>query len=330
MIDLFSEFTNRMAANYALLLGRLMDCPIVDIMRWASAVLFMVWVARLTLHGLLTRRMIAKATTFHPEKDRALLNLYRGLAAGAGLGRVPPLFQSSHSRFPAFTLGVLRPVVFLHPGLARSLDREELACALTHELVHIKRRDHLRMWSLDLTTALIPVAMIQFFAMEFSCQPLDVLVIFAGTLTLVGLTRLALLRWFLIAREHSCDDRTVAITKAPLPLAASLIKTWQFIRASNPRHNGNRLAWSALMLANGPSVEQRVRRLLAYRAPRLRPAIAKVARVLVVSLSLAYGWFLWHFHVDQAYQPVLEKCNPPACSPAACAPACAPAFLPQE
>ncbi|WP_394001049.1 M56 family metallopeptidase [Luteimonas sp. WGS1318] len=91
-----------------------------------------------SLQGLRrSRRLVADAT---PCEDRALLQALALAADAHGLRTAPDLRVSTAIASPQL-IGPWRPVLLLPDGYAQSLRADELDMALTHELVHLQRRD---------------------------------------------------------------------------------------------------------------------------------------------------------------------------------------------
>ena len=300
-----SELTCRLVANHAVLAGML-NCPVADALRWLALFLLLFQLLRLILNQRLTRQLIRQTHVFEPDQYPHLIALLDRLTARVGLGRAPLLVKGWSTRHPAFTIGFRRPVIFLHPRLVSTLDEQELAAVLTHELVHIKRKDQLLLWTADLMIPAIPLLLIQLFAIDFACRPGTTLMILAATVLLVWLVHKGIHLWFRSWREHSCDDRTVSLIGMPLALASALVKTWQFIRGGVEQRGLP--ARCMLLLVERPNVETRVRRLLSYRPPRLKPLLGTGAGLLGAVLVLAYLHFLWDYHVSHRYEAATAAC----------------------
>ncbi len=294
----------RMALNYALLRGDIAECRAVDALRWAGFLLAALWLAKWLVHATAERRARRRAGTFDPDRWPGLWRVYRQAAAKVGLRRPPLLRQGASRRTPMFVAGVWRPTVYVHPGLAKSLDDAELEAALTHELVHVKRWDNLRLWLLDLAFAAIPLFAIQLFAVDFACKPPLAAAIFAGSIATIVLCRLFVRRRYLLAREFSCDDRAVRLTGEPLSLASSLVKTWRFLRGAE---TGPVICGAAL--AGSGCVEKRIRRLLQPRRVRAGRAAGWIEALLAAALLAGTAAFLWRYHGTDAYRPIIDQCQ---------------------
>lgn len=102
---------------------------------WLAGVVAMV--AR-SLHGLrASRRLVAAAA---PCEDRTLLQALALAADAHGLRQAPEVRVSDAIASPQL-IGPWSPVLLLPAGYSRALRADELDMALTHELVHLQRRD---------------------------------------------------------------------------------------------------------------------------------------------------------------------------------------------
>ncbi|KPN21026.1 hypothetical protein AO715_14720 [Xanthomonas sp. Mitacek01] len=102
---------------------------------WLAGVVAMV--AR-SLHGLrASRRLVAAAALC---EDRTLLQALALAADAHGLRKAPEVRVSDAIASPQL-IGPWSPVLLLPEGYARTLRADELDMALTHELVHLQRRD---------------------------------------------------------------------------------------------------------------------------------------------------------------------------------------------
>ena len=308
MSEWFLAFQYKMAANYSLVLGRIVDCDLADRMRLLAVVFILLWVVRLMAHGRALRRMRRECRDLNPSLFPAIWMAYRNAASRMKLRVLPPLLESGRLALPVFTTGTLRPCVFFHPRLAEDLSPTEMEAAFTHELVHVARKDHLLFWALELGIAALPLMALQFFAGEMPCSPHSQAWVLGSTALAVMTLQLLLHRMVRPLREHSCDDRTVQYTRKPLDLASSLLKTWRFIRESAvsgvsfPRQGH-------LYLTGGASLESRVRRLLDYQRPYFRQAIGLLAKAAVAVGGLLILLFLYRFHLTDSYRPSESFCR---------------------
>lgn len=99
----------------------------------------------------------------------------------------------------AFAMGFAHPVLVVSRGLLDRFDDEQLEAVLTHELVHLARRDTLRSW----------LGVLLRDGMFFS-----------------PFSQLAFRR-FMRKQEEAVDDRVVAMTQKPLLYAEALLKVWK-------------------------------------------------------------------------------------------------------
>jgi Zn-dependent protease with chaperone function len=56
----------------------------------------------------------------------------------------PAVIYSDRRGFAAFTAGLIKPIIVLNHGLISTLSNEELDFIISHELVHVRRRDNIK------------------------------------------------------------------------------------------------------------------------------------------------------------------------------------------
>lgn len=181
------------------------------------------------------RDLIAAA---EPASER----LTRGLAmaaARAGLGTAPIAMIPSELEGPGI-LGIISPVLVIPRTLETGLSPGELESILVHELVHLRRRDHL--WGAVRTC----------FLMVFWHNPVV---------------------WFLcrsiaLETEKACDEEVILLTGAPQAYADGILKT--------VRHSIGPLDQS-LTGAAGHSISSRIKSILNPRSKIESPAMKTIA-----------------------------------------------------
>ena len=292
----------------------------VDVLRALTLLLFAAAGARIRAHCVADRRLRRRSPVYGPEEFSALHDLYRQAGALVGLRRLPPLHRHLDEDPLAFTTGCFRPAVFLAPILVRSLGADELRAVLVHELVHVRRRDNLR----ALLGSLLPlgalVLVLQVAALHVLSQVEPRLgFAHAGLIAVAVLTLLWTFRsiaWprAVFRRELSCDDHVVDVLQNPLLVAASLVQVWRLQRAL-PRRRGARLVHAHPLLRSGPSVEERVRRLIDYRPASHRVWLTMARWTLAAAVLLWTSLFLWTYHASdvrvQNADNVREFVRPP-------------------
>jgi Zn-dependent protease with chaperone function len=273
----------------------------VDVLRALTLLLVVAAAVRIRAHWVADRRLRDRSPVYGADEFPGLYDLYREAAKCVGLKRLPSLRRHADEDPLAFTTGCFRPAVFLAPALIRSLGPDELRAVLVHELVHVRRRDNLR----SLIGSLLPIG-----ALAVVLQVVGLYVLFrmdqrlgfTHTGLIVGAVLALLCAFRFVAwprvvfrRELSCDDRVVEVLQNPLVVAASLVQVWRLQRAL-PRRGPARWAHALPLLRTGPTVEQRVRRLIDYR-PDPRRAWRTIARRMVMAAALVWtSLFLWSYH----------------------------------
>ncbi|MET0582292.1 MAG: M56 family metallopeptidase [Pseudoxanthomonas sp.] len=108
-----------------------------EILAWMWLLGLSLMIARTVSGYLATRRLLRESLAC---KDRNLLHALQLAAEAHGLGGAPHLRLSAAIDSPQL-IGPLRPVLLLPANHLQSMHPDELDMALTHELVHLQRRD---------------------------------------------------------------------------------------------------------------------------------------------------------------------------------------------
>jgi len=167
MFEWLSQNYIQIIANYKILLGDLTHCYAVDRLRLFTLILLIAFLIKLILHFVIYYRLRKKYPEYLEETHAKLINIFRIAAQKAKIRRPPRLYQFSNQHPLVFTIGTLKPAIFLAPQLLRKLTHDELEAVLVHELSHIKRCDTFIRWLLELLYAAIPVLIVQMFAFHF-------------------------------------------------------------------------------------------------------------------------------------------------------------------
>jgi Zn-dependent protease with chaperone function len=292
----------------------------VDVLRALTLLLGVAAGARIAAHCVASGRLRRRSPVYGRDEFSALYELYREAGARVGLERLPPLHRHADEDPLAFTTGCFRPAVFLAPALVRSLGADELRAVLVHELVHVRRRDSLR----ALLGSLLPIGALVVVLQVAALHALSrveqqlgfahVGPIVAAVLAVLWAFRSVAWPRVVFRRELSCDDRVVEALENPLVVAASLVQVWRLQRAL-PRRRGGRWIHAHPLLRTGPSVEERVRRLIDYRPAPRRAWLVAARRTLSAAALLWTFLFLWTYHTSElrVQQPdaVREFVRPP-------------------
>jgi len=175
------------------------------------------------------------------------------------------VLRSSRALPPLTTAGILRPTVWLSRAAEFVLSERELASALRHEMVHVRRRDNLRKLMLRL-------------------------VVFPGMAELET-------AWN-EATEMAADEAAVSNVSEALDLAAAVIKLSRLASLQPPGE-----LTTALVHSPAKSVNARVERLISWKERSRNPSSAyftgyslcAVAAVLA-ALAISYHPLLLGMH----------------------------------
>jgi Zn-dependent protease with chaperone function len=301
MFEWFSQQYLKLMANYKILLANPVHCSAVDLLRLFTFTLFVLFLIKLLLHLVVFHRLRRRFPRYSEATNPALFRLFQAAAQKAGVRRLPPLYQFRNERPLVFTIGSLRPAIFLAPQLVEKLPPKELESALAHELTHVKRHDNLLVWLLEIFFVAIPLLIIQVFAISFVFSIENSVYAILGALAVLTIFKAFLWKRILFWRELSCDDLTVDAIKDPLLLASSLINVWRIGKVL-PRHRWQAgLAFAQTLLPAAASLEFRAQRLIDYRRPWFKFFLGKVARVAAVVFVVLSATFLWRFYSDHRH-----------------------------
>ncbi|MFQ5605694.1 MAG: M56 family metallopeptidase [bacterium] len=296
MFEWLSQQYIKLILNYQILLGNPSGCGTVELLRLFSFTLIAVFALKLGAHLLIFNYLKRKFSRYSVRSHPELFRLYERSAQIMILKKLPALFAFENVRPLVFTIGSLRPAIFLAPALVNKLKSDELEAIFVHELTHIKRRDNLLVWFLEIFFLAIPILFIQVFAISFVFSVQNSVYAILGTL--VGLTVFKAFVWkrILFLRELSCDDLSVDKIKDPLILAASITNVWRLAK-SLPRYRWQTgLAFTQTLLPATMRLETRVQRLLNYKRPWFKFFLGKALRVAAVLFILSTSIFLWQFY----------------------------------
>lgn len=168
-----------------------------------------------------------------------------------------PLYQIASTRPLCFTMGPLRPAIYLTTGLREQLSPRECEAMLAHEAAHVHRQDGLVRLFHSLFYALFP---------------------------LPG-ARLLLADWH-HAAERACDAAAAARIGSATDVATALIRAAQAVSQS-----AGHVPESACFVALDDDIEGRVAALLAPSSAGARGCPPRVVLAGLGSLGAASLWF---------------------------------------
>ncbi|HUP61699.1 MAG TPA: M56 family metallopeptidase [Thermoanaerobaculia bacterium] len=173
------------------------------------------------------------------------------LSSALGLRRAVRLVESAAVEVPS-VIGSLRPVILIPASALTGMTPEQIEMVLAHELAHIRRHD----FFVNLLQAMVETLMFYHPAVWWMSRRVR------------------------IEREHCCDDLAVAVCGNPIQYARALTRLEE-LRAHAP---------ALTVAANGGSLIERIRRLVAERAESTGSSsrwAAAVAMLSVVVIALA-------------------------------------------
>ncbi|MFQ5637780.1 MAG: M56 family metallopeptidase [bacterium] len=296
MFEWLSSQYVKLILNYQILLGNPSGCGAVELLRLFTFTLGVILVGKLFIHVIVFSHLKRRFPKFSEGEFPDFFSILKRSAEKVQLVNIPPIFQFSNERPLVFTIGSLRPAIFLAPRLVEKLQPEELEAALIHEFTHIKRRDNLLIWFLEIFFLATPLLIVQVFAISFIFSIENSVYAILGTLA--GLTIFKAFIWqrILYLRELSCDDLSVDKIKDPLILAASLTNVWR-IGKKLPKYRWQRgLSFAQTLLPVSLSLDFRIERLLNYKRPWFKFFLGKAFKVTGVLFVIFTVVFLVWFY----------------------------------
>jgi len=295
MFEWLSEQYIKLILNYQILLGNPSGCGTVELLRLFSYTLLATFLFKLVVHLGIFNHIKRKFPKYSEDTHPQLFQLFQNAAHKVNMAKLPPIYQFSNEKPLIFTIGSLKPAIFIAPQLVKNLSYEELEAGLVHELIHIKRRDNLLIWVLEILFVAIPVLIIQIFALSFIVDIQNSVYAIVGSLLALTVFKAFLWKRILFLRELSCDDLSVEKIKDPLILASSLVNVWRLGNALPKYHWQTGLSFAQTLLPATLRLDTRVQRLIHYRRPWLKFFIGKVTRVVAIVLVIFTTAFLWRF-----------------------------------
>lgn len=202
--------------------------------------------------------------TIQPITDVKLLKMIAEQCARVGLKRIPVVALCQRVSVPV-VVGIVKPMILLPPALLCSLDPNQVAAILSHELAHIRRYDLI---------------------VNFLQRIVEALLFFHPVTWWIS-------RRISIERENCCDD-IAAAGMGRLSYARALLQLAELC-IGNERERSAKLATLAATGGNSTDFGYRIRRLIgAEETTRVgfsrRSVVVGLALISLVTISLvAWG-----------------------------------------
>ncbi|MFQ5675418.1 MAG: M56 family metallopeptidase [bacterium] len=298
MFEWLAEQYLKLVLNYKILLGNPSGCGTVELLRLFTFTLLVIFLFKLSAHLFIFNYLKRKFSRYSAQSHPGLFQLFEKAVQKVGLKKVPPLYQFRNENPLIFTIGSLRPAIFMAPQMAEKLKTDELEAALVHELTHIKRRDNLLIWFLEIFFLSIPILFVQVFAISFIFSIEYSVYAILGSLIVLTIFKAFLWKRIVFMRELSCDDLSVDKIKNPLILASSLVNVWRLAKRVPKYRWQTGLSFTQTLLPARLSLDSRIERLLHYRRPWFKFFLGRAAKVVLLVLALSASLFLWQFHAQ--------------------------------
>ncbi len=270
MFEWLSEQYIKLILNYQILLGNPSGCGAVELLRLFTFTLLVVFALKLALHLIVFQHLKHKFQRYTIDSHPRVFRIFEDAVKKVGLRRLPRFYQFSDERPLVFAIGSLRSAIFLSARVAEQLSKKELEAALLHELIHIKRRDNLLIWFLEIFFLSIPVIVVQVFALSFIYSVENSVSALLGSLAVLTVFKALIWKRILYLRELSCDDFSVDKIKDPLILASSLVSVWRLGQTLPGYRWRTGLQFTQTLLPPSQKLVYRVQSLVIYRRPWLK------------------------------------------------------------
>jgi len=208
--------------------------------------------------ALFIRRLTANAVSPEPEPADRVTKIIRRRAAELGVAP-PALVYSRQKGFAALSAGLFKPVIILNHDLLADLSSGELDFIIAHELVHIRRRDNIKTWLINLVRDMVIF------------NPISAV----------------LLRHIDYETERICDREAAKLTgQDGQKAAAILLKVWKMLAAEKPLKPALGSAFSAGRVG----MEKRVMTFIKGEAqtPLVSLPVFGALAFLLIGFSLIY------------------------------------------
>ncbi len=150
---------------------------------------------------LMIKRLESKAVAVDSKFVEAVDAIVAEKSKELGLSSLRVIF-SRRDDFAAFTTGFMKPVIVINESMCGFLEQREMEAVISHELIHIRQRDTLKNWLLNLIR----------------------------DITLLNPLSSLLLKGYLLEKEVICDQKAAALAgQKPHEYAAILLKVWRSI-----------------------------------------------------------------------------------------------------
>jgi len=297
----------KLLINKRILLENPTGLMVITLLKIFSLVLILFFVIKIIFHIFSYAWLRRQFPRWEISQSPEIFTLLRTVCEETKISKIPELFKFSDTKPLIFTIGLLKPSIFVSPRLISSLSGKEIRTVFSHELQHIKRKDALYLWIFKFATALIPLTLIVLFGVSIVFNPQHANLLFIITLLIFLFFSFVVRRRFLYLRELSCDDQTILIIKDPLLLASTLIKVWR-IGSGLPGY-GYRFALSVVQpfMTTRQSLEIRVKRLIEYKRPVLKFFIEKLSVYIIAGAILFTSFILFHFNSKYTEQATPQK-----------------------
>ncbi len=295
MIAGFDALYSRFLEGLSLLIHNPAACAAVGLVQLFVLFFLLSLCVRMVLDLVATWRRSANADLWD---DPGLLSIYRSCLEAGSASRAASLAVAPAAAPEVFSVGAVRPVIFLSRRLVDALDPTQLKAVLLHELAHLERRDvfFTRLWhsltviSLSTLTASLALGSVYSHAVlhfgSLRAKGLGV-----GILLLLIVARRILRGPAAEARERYCDEWAMAKGADRLALASAILETGRIQRTAT----FGRFALAQTFVHRRSRAVRRAERLLA--SPNRSGTKLRPVRLVAITLLAAGALLIGSYHL---------------------------------
>lgn len=277
---------------------------VVTVLKLVSLAMLIYNLGKFIIHYLFYKDLIKNHIQITGNLYPNFRNLVADLSKKVGLSEIPNLYLFADNKPLVFTIGTLKPAIFISPTLINRLNIDEMSAVLAHELSHIMNSDNLFIKFVKFLKTLIPVSVIMVFGYHITMDTQSPLFWYLLTFIVILSYKLFYQERAIYKRELDCDDNTVNILKDPLLLASSIIKVWKTGKHL-PMYNWRMSIASVRPFADSSmSNDSRIKRLINYKKSMFGKVIRTIINLGLVTIFSLVIFFAWEMNASNTYAGV--------------------------
>ncbi len=115
MFEWLSEQYVKLILNYKILLDNPSGCGTVELLQLFTFTLIVIFIFKLVIHLIIFQHLKGKFLKYTAAEHPKLFQLIKGAAEKVKIRKLSTIYQFSNERPLVFTIGSIRPAIFLAP-----------------------------------------------------------------------------------------------------------------------------------------------------------------------------------------------------------------------